>query len=347
MINQETRLYPYSEDYILEINNLLIDYKMKKITLRANNNINLKIRRNSFTAFVGESGSGKTTLAVSFIDALVEPGEVTGGEIVFHSKDGTSVNLSDESADFKRKFRWEKISMVFQGAQSSLNPVMTIYSQFKETYLAHRPQTKDDIIRAKTIEVLNIVNLDALHIMRMYPHELSGGMKQRVMIAFALLLDPELIILDEPTTALDVITQETIFRILKRINEEMGITMVLLTHDIAVVATYADYIAVMYGGEIMEFGSVYDVFAKKHHPYTEGLIRATPSLIGTLDEMRPIEGNPISLVEPCHHCVFAARCEKRFEPCKEGKPNLTKIGKDHYVKCYLFDKEYKRKGEKA
>lgn len=339
MKNTNINLIPYNEEHIIEIDHLSIDYKMRRLTLRANNDISLKIKRNSFTAFVGESGSGKTTLAVSIINALVEPGVISEGTIHFHTKDGETINLAIMPEHYKNKFRWEKVSMVFQGAQSSLNPVMKIYSQFKETYLQHRPKTKDDIIRKKTIEVLEIVNLDAEQIMKMYPHELSGGMKQRVMIAFALLLDPELIILDEPTTALDVITQEVIFKILKKINQEMGITMLLLTHDIAVVATYADYVAVMYGGEIMEYGNVFDVFEKKYHPYTEGLIRATPSLITPLDQMKPIEGKPISLIEPCIGCVFAERCSKKFNPCESKKPQLIEVDDSHFVRCHLYCKE--------
>jgi len=336
---EQTNKYIYDKDNIIELDNLSIDYVMKHVSLRANKNISLKIKRNSFTAFVGESGSGKTTLAVSFIDCLVEPGVISEGQVLFHSKNGEVININKLNDHEKRNFRWNKISMVFQGAQSSLNPVMTIYSQFKETYVQHRPKAKEEEIKAKSTEVLKIVNLDAPRILKMYPHELSGGMKQRVMIAFALILDPELIILDEPTTALDVITQEYIFSILKNINKTLGITMVLLTHDIAIVARYADYIAVMYGGEIMEYGNVDEVFEYKYHPYTEGLIRATPSLILPLDEMRPIEGNPVSLVDKCIGCIFAPRCPKKFNRCEIEEPVTVTVKTDHYVKCHLYNME--------
>ncbi len=339
---EDKKYNSYENDYIVTLDKLTVDYKMKAFSLRANDEISLKIKRNSITAFVGESGSGKTTLAVSLFNCLVEPGEITSGKVLFHSKDETTIDVTTLNEDELRKFRWEKVAMVFQGAQSSLNPVMTIYKQFKETYLQHRPKTKEDIIKKRCHEVLDIVNLDGERILKMYPHELSGGMKQRVMIAFAFLLEPELIILDEPTTALDVITQEYIFSILKEINEKMAITLVLLTHDIAIVARYADYLAVMYAGNVVEYGETTEVFKKRYHPYTAGLIKATPSLILPLDEMAPIDGNPIDLLNKCAGCLFAPRCPKRFSPCDIAPPPHIEVEPNHFVQCYLYDKAVKK-----
>ena len=210
--------------------------------------------------------------------------------------------------------------MVFQAAQSALNPVMTVFEQFEETAREHRMGWDKKRIEERTREVLEDVKLDADRVMKAYPHELSGGMKQRVMIAFALIFEPELIILDEPTTALDVITQDYIFKILQRINREKGISMLLMTHDIGVVAKFADYVGVMYAGRLMEYGDIRTVFKQRRHPYTAGLIGSTPSLIGSLDDMKPIEGNPPDLRDLPKGCVFSPRCPYRTDKCTEKEP---------------------------
>ena len=238
--------------------------------------------------------------------------------------------------------------MVFQGAQSALNPVITIFNQFYETMRVHeefKPKaeqkkiTKDDA-KKRIAYLLEFVNLDAERVMNAYPHELSGGMKQRVMIAFALLLDPKVIILDEPTTALDVITQDFIFKLLQKINRDMNITMLLLTHDISVVAKYADFMGVMYGGRLMEYGTVEEVFEHRYHPYTEGLIASTPSLLEDTENLHPIEGIPPNLLSMPAGCKFHPRCHKCLEKCRVTEPEtVTRDG--HSVKCFLFEEEAK------
>src|SRR5690606_819827 len=183
----------------------------------------------------------------------------------------------------------------FQASQNTLNPVMTIFDQFYETAIEHQPHLSKSDVEKRTIEVLKYVKLDYERVLNSYPHELSGGMKQRVMIAFSLLLEPELIILDEPTTALDVITQDYIFKILRRINKELGITMLLMTHDIAIVAKYANYVGVMYNGKLVEYGTTFDVFKKSQHAYTRRLIESTPSLIGDVKDFKIYDELPIDL----------------------------------------------------
>ncbi len=326
-------------DMLVELKNLSIVYRLKKNPLRALASVSLPIQRGKITALVGESGSGKSTLAASLLECLSTPGEIEAGQIVYHGHE-TPVDIREMDLRELNGYRWKEVSMVFQGAQSALNPTMTVLDQFIETYLVHHPEgRKKDIkaaAKAKTIELLDYVNLDAGRVMSMYPHELSGGMKQRVMIAFSLLLDPKLIILDEPTTALDVITQGYIFKILKRINREFGITMLLLTHDIGVVAEFADYVGVMYGGKLMEFGTTWDVFKLKWHPYSDGLIRSTPSLFSDIASMTPIPGSPPDLRALPPGCIFHPRCPKSTARCRVEEPIDHVIG-EHLSKCHLME----------
>jgi len=332
-------------NYIVEFKNVVINYELRKYSLCAVNDFSLGLEKGAITALVGESGSGKTTVASSLLACISEPDRVVSGQVIFHDKDKdidvTSLNERELNA-----FRWDKVSMVFQGAQSALNPVIKIYDQFYETLYVHNeylPKEKrikltKAMAREKMVKLLEIVNLDPNRVLEAYPHELSGGMKQRVMIAFSLLCDPDLIILDEPTTALDVITQDFIFSILKKINREMGIAMLLLTHDIAIVSKYADYMGVMYGGKLMEYGTVEDVFEHRYHPYTKGLIDSTPSLVGNLDSLKPIGGNPPDLLNMPNGCRFHPRCTRCFKRCEEEEPRDYNVN-GSLVKCHLYDKK--------
>lgn len=324
---------------IAEFQNVDIEYRLRKFTLRAVTNVNLALEEGKITALVGESGSGKTTLATSLLNCISEPGVIAGGKVFFYDGD-ERIDVGALDQKEINRFRWNKVSMVFQGAQSALNPVIRIFDQFHETLQVHSggKMSKEEALRISR-ECLKIVNLDADRVLKCYPHELSGGMKQRVMIAFALLLDPKVVILDEPTTALDVITQDYIFSILRRINRERNIAMLLLTHDIAVVSKYADYVAVMYGGRIMEYGTTDEVFSKKEHPYTEGLINATPSLIKKLEEMRPIPGSPPNLLDMPSGCVFHPRCPYADERCAQAEPSSVVTEGGSVVKCWRYVKE--------
>ncbi|MCI2069009.1 MAG: ABC transporter ATP-binding protein [Bacilli bacterium] len=324
---------------IVQISHLMIDYKMRTCDIRANEDVSLDIKRDKITALVGESGSGKSTLASALLNCLSEPGVITSGEVIFHSRDGQDIDITALNKKDLRNFRWSKVSMVFQGAQSTLNPVMTIYDQFKETVIDHQGHKSKQELLPLFNRVLKIVNLDPDRILKMYPHELSGGMRQRVIIAFALLLEPELMILDEPTTALDVITQDYVFSILAKINKEMHISMLLLTHDISIVAKYADYVGVMYGGKLMEYSDVFTIFKKRLHPYTEGLIGATPSLTMPLEKMHPIEGTPVDLMKVPEGCIFNPRCPKCMDICKKEKPKMEQIGPEHLIYCHLYKAE--------
>lgn len=326
-------------NYIASFKNVTIEYQMKHVNLKAVDNATLNLVKGKITALVGESGSGKTTLATALLNCLTEPGVITDGEVLFYENDGEPIDIVKLNTTNINQYRWMQTSMVFQGAQSSLNPVIKIFDQFYETIKVHKPKTNIEEARKIAHNCLEIVNLDVERILESYPHELSGGMKQRVMIAFALLLDPKIIILDEPTTALDVITQDYIFSILKKINQETHVTMLLLTHDIAVVSKYSDYLAVMYGGKIMEYGETEKVFEYIYHPYTKGLINATPSLLKNPNELSPIPGNPPNLLDMPTGCVFHPRCDKCMQICPKKEPKDIMIDDEHLVKCFLYLKE--------
>lgn len=340
------------KENIAEFRNVVIDYELRKYSLRAVNGFSMPVKRGKITALVGESGSGKTTIASSLLASISEPGRVIAGEIIFFDED-KEINVTKLDEKEINAFRWEKVSMVFQGAQSALNPVIKIFDQFYETLQVHnnykphheRINLTKEVALQKVTKLLEFVNLDVDRVLKAYPHELSGGMKQRVMIAFSLLCDPQVIILDEPTTALDVITQDFIFSILKRINEEMGIAMLLLTHDIAIVSKYADYIGVMYGGSLMEYGEVEAVFEARNHPYTLGLINSTPSIHGAIDNLKPIPGVPPDILNLPKGCPFAPRCDKCMDICKEKHPDNYDV-KGTLVKCFLYQ-DQRPKGNKA
>jgi len=321
---------------IVEIRNISIDYPLTRFTIRAVTNLSLNIKRGKITALVGESGSGKTTLASSLLRQISDPGVISSGQILFHPKDGNEIDVTKLSSKETKSFKWNKVSMVFQAAQSALNPLMTIRQHFFETFDEHKTKLTKEEKEKKCRGLLEYVSLNPDIVLNSYPHELSGGMKQRVMIAFSLLLDPELVILDEPTTALDVITQNYIFELLKKINVEKGVSMLLLTHDISVVMRFADYIGVMYAGRLMEYGSVLDVYDHRLHPYTQGLISATPSIIGNTNEMKPIEGLPPDLLKLPTGCKFSPRCPFATEKCKSDEPETELYGKDQQVKCFYI-----------
>lgn len=338
---------------ILEIKNIVIEYDLKKYSLRAVDDVSMRFMKGSVTAIVGESGSGKTTLATSILEVISSPGKVKSGHVFYYqdnqpslwpstpSEDGRFVSdICALNSDQLNHYRWQECSMVFQGAQSSLNPVMTIYEQFFETMAVHHvgkisSKEMHRLVKERAREVLEIVHLDVDRVLPMYPHELSGGMKQRVIIAFSLLLNPKIIILDEPTTALDVITQDNIFRVLKKINKEMGITMILLTHDMGVVAKFADFVGVMYAGKLVEYGTALDVFKNRLHPYTFGLIGATPSILADHKALKPIEGNPPDIMNLPKGCPFHPRCDRCLECCHSQVPVMTQVGQE-WVSCHLF-----------
>lgn len=316
-----------SEDFIIRISNLNVDYVARGSIVHAVTDFSLNIPTGKITALVGESGCGKSTLTT----ALLHYGAGRRmGSIYYGDRD-----ILELQGDELRKFRWSEISMVFQASQSALNPVMRIGDQFIETYREHDRKIPKQEILKKSAQLLEYVRLKPERIFRSYPHELSGGMKQRVMIALSLLLDPKVVILDEPTTALDVITQDAIFEILVRINREFGTTMILVTHDFGIVAKVADYVAVMYAGHLVEYGDVHTIFKRPRHPYSRGLIESTPSLLSNNAQISEIDGTPPDLRNKPSGCVFHPRCSMAKPVCSREVP-IMRLDGELMVSCHAF-----------
>ena len=294
-------------DPIIEIRDLSVDFQTNSGVLRAVDHVSMDIERGEIVGIIGESGSGKTTLTSSILRTIRAPGRIAEGEVIYHCRDGRTVDLLKLTEKEYNEFRWADITTVFQAAQNVLNPTLRIKDHFIETAMAHNTRMTKAQILEKAVELFKKVRLEE-RVLESYPHQLSGGMKQRVIIALSLLLEPELLILDEPTTALDVITQWYILDILRKIHEESGITMIFCTHDVAIIGSVVDRIAVMYAGQVVEYGKLEDVFLRPAHPYSRGLIHAVPSLRDDISKREAIPGYPPNLMELEPGCRFAPRC---------------------------------------
>lgn len=326
---------------LIEVKNLEIEFFLKNGNLRACDNVSFTIYENEVVGIIGESGSGKSTLASGILNLVNSPGKIVGGEVYYY-ENGKKIDLLGLSTNEFNNYRWKEISTVFQAAQNALNPVLKIKEHFIETALAHDSDKSIDEIIKKAQEVLRYVRLDT-NVLEYYPHQLSGGMKQRVLIALSLILDPKIIILDEPTTALDVITQWYILDLLKDIHERLGITLIFLTHDISVISGVIDRIAVMYAGELVEYGDVEDVFESPSHPYTKGLLNAIPTLNDDVTQRKAIPGNPPNLTQDFKECKFSPRCSIFLENKCKGDREKTKkmyfVNETKCTRCYKMAEE--------
>ena len=306
----------------LSVKNLNARYSSSKGPVYAVEDVNFELDEGESIGIAGESACGKSTLGLSIIRMLI--GGKSDGKIIF---DGKSI-LDLSESEFDKIFRWKKISMIFQGAMNSLDPVFTIKDQFVEVLKQHKFHGDfNQTIR----ESINSVSLDE-SILKKFPHELSGGMKQRVIIAMALLLKPNFVIADEPTTALDVLIQAQIFNLLKKLKKN-GMSFMLITHDLAVLSEIADKIGIMYGGQMVEFGSSFEIYKNPKHPYTQGLLKSIPTLHG--EPPSYIKGIPPSLLGAPTECRFIDRCPQAMEKCKKLPPRFkTETG---YVQCWLYE----------
>ncbi|MCI0562373.1 MAG: ABC transporter ATP-binding protein [Nitrososphaera sp.] len=312
----------------LSVTGLKAYYFADSGTLRAVDGVNFQLSDNHSLGIVGESACGKSTLGAAIMRSLQPPGKIVGGSIVL--SDSSLVEMPNN--EFNSRVRWKKVAMVFQGAMNALDPVYTVESQLREILKVHKFEGDFD---EKIAESLKSVGLDQ-SVAKRYPHELSGGMKQRVVIAMSLLLAPELLIADEPTTALDVIVQSQIIKLLKKLQKEKGISIILITHDLALVAQIADMIAIMYAGQLVEMGSADEIYKNPRHPYTQALIAAVPRLRSSDKKIQFVAGRPPSLVEPPLGCRFYDRCPHAMDVCKKDPPEFkTKTG---YVRCWLYEK---------
>ncbi len=308
----------------LSVKGLSARYHSSKGPVYAVDDVDFELEDGKSIGIAGESACGKSTLGLSLI-RMLSGGKITG-EILF---DGNSI-LEMKESDFDEKYRWKKISMVFQGAMNSLDPVFTIKEQFLEILKQHN---FDGDSKQVILDSINSVSLDEL-VLKKYPHELSGGMKQRVIIAMALLLKPKFVIADEPTTALDVLIQAQIVNLLKNLKKN-GMSIMLITHDLAVLSEIADKIGIMYGGHMVEYGSSEEIYKNPKHPYTQGLLESIPTLKGNTPKY--IKGIPPSLLDAPTECRFIERCPLAIEKCKQVPPKFkTKTG---YVRCWLYEDE--------
>lgn len=321
---------------VLDIQGLRVDYGLGESGVRAVREVDLALRRGEVLGLAGESGSGKSTLAYGITRLLPPPGVITGGEIRYHHRSGGHTDILSLRPEQLRAFRWQEISLVFQGAMNSLNPVHSVRTQLTDVLKAHRPgmSRADRTDRAK--ELLSLVGISHDRLSS-YPHQLSGGMRQRVMIGMALALEPEIIILDEPTTALDVVMQRQILRQLVRLREELDFSVIFITHDISLLIEFSDRIAIMYGGRIVEQAESAAIYRTAHHPYSDGLLRSFPALHGPRRELTGIPGSPPDLKAMPPGCSFHPRCSKAFDPCDRLVPQLSAVTSDtdRTVACWL------------
>ncbi|QIW22722.1 ABC transporter ATP-binding protein [Sulfolobus sp. S-194] len=315
---------------LLKVQDLSVSYFVNKHEIVALKGVSLEIEKGEILGIIGESGSGKTTLAKAIIRSIKPPGKITKGKILYEGEDILSVDIKR----FKREYLWKKISYVPQASQNSLNGVMRVIDHFYDTAISHGITGKN-IIYNKAKEAVKMVSLDE-RVLSSYPHELSGGMKQRVLIALSLLLDPEVIILDEPTSALDVATQKSILDLVIKITKELGTTIILITHDIAVANYIAKKILVLYAGRVMEFGNTEEIMNHPLHPYTQGLINSVPSIYKDISKLKPINEGEI----PLKGCPFHTRCSYVSEICKVEEPSLYTVN-TRLVRCFLYDKTRK------
>jgi len=318
---------------LLTVQDLKMYYSTLKGDVKAVDGIDIEIEKGEALGLVGESGCGKTTFALSILRLLPWNGRIEGGKIIFNDEDLVSM----EEEKFNKEYRWKRLSYVFQGAMNALNPVFKVGDQIAEAILLHEDVEKEEAMdRAR--ELFSIVGVDPERV-NSYPHELSGGMKQRAMIAMALACNPEFIIADEPTTALDVIVQAQTLQVINDLRQKLGLTMMLITHDLSVVAQTCSTCAIMYAGKIMEYADIDTVFSNPSHPYTQALIKAFPSIKESRRELQSIAGAPPNLLNPPGGCRFHPRCPYAMDICKEEEPEFINLGERHYAACHLLTEE--------
>jgi peptide/nickel transport system ATP-binding protein len=317
------------KNIILDIENLKAGYETKSGDIIAVDDVSLSLKQGEFLGIAGESGCGKSTLAYAVMRLLEDNGKIFDGKISYKGQ-----IISEMSDNAVQGIRWNHISMVFQSAMNSLNPVIRIQDQFIDTILAHKKNIHKKEAIAKIKDLLNLVDIP-LDRMDAYPHQLSGGMKQRAMIAMALVLDPDLIIMDEPTTALDVVVQRTIMEKISDLQEKLQFSVIFITHDLSLLVEISDTLAIMYAGEIIEYGPANEVYMRPQHPYTMGLMKSFPPLTADLEDFQGIPGKPPDFFDLPSGCRFSMRCPKKMPECENRHPELEDRDKGHKSRCFL------------
>jgi peptide/nickel transport system ATP-binding protein len=327
----------------LSVRDLSIVYQARRGQVQAVRGISFDVQRGEAVALIGESGSGKTTVGLGLMRLLPTTAKVVGGSIVYR-RDGNGSGTAGHTTEVLglqgnslRQFRWRECAMVFQSALNALNPVLRISEHFADTARAHgylSGARQTPALRERSLQLLSMVRLDPDRIWRSFPHELSGGMRQRVLIALALLLEPQLLILDEPTTALDILTQRNIMEVLKELRQKLGFSMLFISHDLALAAELADRVATVYAGAIIEIGDVRTIFRSPYHPYTIGLIKAVPTLTSDKSSLISVPGSPPDLIQLPTGCKFHPRCPLADERSRREEPALVEVKAGHRVACW-------------
>ena len=319
---------------MLQVKNLCTSFNVDAGEVRAVNGISFNLDKGKVLGIVGESGSGKSVTAYSIMRILVEPGKIVGGEILFNGED-----IVKYSKKQMREFRGKRVSIIFQDPMTSLNPTFTIGNQLREAILLHTDRNRAEA-NARALEMLQLVGVNEPEKrLKQYPHELSGGMRQRVMIALALACEPDILIADEPTTALDVTIQAQILELMKDLQKKMGMAIIMITHDLGVIADMCDEIIVMYAGRVCERGTVDEIFYNPRHEYTKGLLRSIPTLNGGHDKLIPIAGSPVDLTNLPAGCAFASRCDHCMKICLTDQPEEVRVNDSHIASCWMNVKQ--------
>ncbi len=334
----------FQNDVVLSVRDLTASYLTQRGPLTAVSDVSFDLHRGETLALMGESGCGKSTLNLALMRLLPNNATIHSGTIHYTRRDGKVIDVLKLNQRRLRAFRWSECSMVFQGALNSLNPVIRVRDMFYDTARAHG-ETNDHKVRERALELFRKVRLEPRRVFNAYPHELSGGMRQRVLIALGLLLDPQVVILDEPTTAVDILTQRTIIDVLMTLRDELGFSIIFISHDLSVAAEMADTVATMYAGELVEIGPVNEMFYRPRHAYTLGLLEAIPRLSVGAEELHSIPGSPPDLVDPPPGCKFHIRCPFAVEQCKTTIPPFEQVGEGHWAACYEAERVLERAKE--
>ena len=317
-------------EYLLQVKDLHTSFFTDSGEVKAVNGVSFNLEAGKTHGIVGDSGSGKSVTAYSIMQILADTGKIVSGEVLYKGEDITKWNKKQMQG-----FRGKKCSIIFQDPMTSLNPVFTIGNQLMEAILLHTDRNKEQA-RERAIEMLTLVGVNEPEKrLKQYPHELSGGMRQRVMIAMALACEPDILIADEPTTALDVTIQAQILELMQELQKKMGMAIIMVTHDLGVIADMCDEIIVMYGGRVCERGTADAIFYDPRHEYTKGLLRSIPSVSRMKERLVPIGGTPINLLNMPKGCAFCARCDKAMKICLDTVPEELRVGETHLASCWM------------
>jgi len=318
---------------LLDVENLKVYFETMRGYVKAVDNVSFQVEKGEAMGLAGESGCGKTTTALAILKILPPNGKILGGRVLFNGIDLTQL---DED-ELRNKIRWKGISLIFQGAMNALNPIKKIGDQISEAILLHEPNVEKEEAMERAAKLLELVGIEPSRLSN-YPHEFSGGMRQRAMIAMSLASSPEMVIADEPATALDVIVAAQVLKLLRELKSKLHISIILITHDLSIIADTCDKTAIMYAGKIVEYGEVSAIFKEPLHPYTQGLINAFPNIKSKRTKMASIPGTPPDLLKPPSGCRFNPRCPYAMQICRKKEPELLDVEKSHLVACHLVMK---------